>query len=65
MQRHTDLDLFVGSDGTENYLREALGREHPEADSSNDSVVLDEGQALVLSESEATTRTGLKVVSGK
>lgn len=44
----SDLDLFVGGDGTEDDLRKALGGKHPETDASYHLVVLHQGQALVF-----------------
>lgn len=44
----SDLDLFVGGDGTEDDLCKALGGKHPETDASYHLVVLHQGQALVF-----------------
>ena len=35
------LDLFVRGYSAENNLCEALGREHPEADTANDTAIFD------------------------
>ena len=40
--------LLIRGDGTEYYLSEALCSKHPEADPSNGTVILDEGQSAVL-----------------
>ena len=42
------FDLFVRGHSTEDDLGEALGREHTEADSTDDPSVLDEGEGFVL-----------------
>lgn len=42
------LHLLIGGDSTEDNLREALGREHTEADAPNHSSILDQCQGLVL-----------------
>lgn len=42
------LHLFVGCDGTEDDLREALGGKHPEADAADDTAIFDQGEGLVL-----------------
>lgn len=49
-EARTHLDLFIGSDSTEDNLCEALGGKHAEADPTNDPPVLDQGQSLVLPE---------------
>lgn len=44
----THLDLLIRGDSTEDDLSETLGGKHPEADPTNDTPILDQGQSLML-----------------
>lgn len=44
----THLDLFVGGDGTEHDLREALSWKHAKADSPDDTAIFNKRESLVL-----------------